>query len=72
MPNERFRTFRLYCALWVTAHCNPAITIETSVEPSRPATLIETRLAWGATPVQVPLDDVPSPTRIPAMCVPWP
>src|SRR5438132_1262501 len=41
------------------------MTTETSVEPSRPATLIETRLAAGATPRYVPSEGQPAPARTP-------
>ena len=43
-----------------------------SLEPSRPAILIETSLALGATPLYAPLDEAPLPAMSPATNVPWP
>ena len=50
----------------------PAITMDTSVDPSAPATFTDTRFASGAAPAHAPDDAVPSPAMIPAMCVPCP
>ena len=42
----------LYSALWSTANWMPAITSRTVALPSSSETLIETRLASGATPMK--------------------
>src|SRR5580658_4062498 len=42
------------------------------VIPVEPATLMETRLAPGATPVYWPFEEAPFPAMIPATNVPWP
>ena len=60
----------LYCARLAMTHCRPAMTTDTSVEPSAGATFTDTRFAAGATPAHRPLDSVPSPAMMPAMCVP--
>src|SRR4051794_30619852 len=61
-----------YRARLATTHCRPAMTVETSVAPSQPATLTEARRVSGAAPSKAPCDVVPSPAMTPAMCVPWP
>ena len=42
----------LYSALWSMANWMPAITSRTVALPSSSETLIETRLAFGATPMK--------------------
>ncbi len=68
----------LYAALWSTANWMPAITSSTVALPLSSETLIDTRLAFGATPMYLPLSGSPSsrlresPAMMPATCVPWP
>ena len=72
VPNERFNTLIPYCARCVTTHWSAAITTETSVDPSGPATLTETSFAPGATPRHLPSEAAPLPAITPARCVPCP
>lgn len=51
VPKERLRIRIPNRSRFATIHCRPAITDETSVAPSQPATLTETMLASGAAPV---------------------
>ena len=60
----------LYWVLFAMIHCRPAMTTDTSVEPSVGATLTDTRLAFLATPAHLPADCAPLPAMMPAMCVP--
>ncbi len=55
-----------------TTHCSAAMTVDTSVAPSQPATLTDTRLVSGAAPSNASSVVTPPPAMTPAMCVPWP
>ena len=72
VPNERFSTRIPYSPRCVTTHWMAAITTETSVDPSAPATLTETSSAPGATPRHLPPEAPPSPAITPARWVPCP
>ena len=61
-----------YWALLAMIHWSPAMTTDTSVEPSVAATFTETRFALLATPVHFAARGRPLPAMMPAMCVPWP
>lgn len=50
-PREMFRTRMPYWSRWATTQLIPAITVARSVIPLLPATLTETRLAPGASPL---------------------
>ena len=71
-PSDRLSTLIWYSTWWSTAHCKPWMIVPRSVSPFAPATLIDTRLAPGASPEYWPFDEAPSPAIRPATNVPCP
>src|SRR5690242_596238 len=71
-PRDRFNTLIAYLRWFLMAKLMPWTTVEIVVAPVAPATLIETRLAPGASPGYAPAEAAPDPATRPATKVPWP
>src|SRR6185312_4211589 len=71
-PRDRFRTSMLYLCSFFTAQSMPWMIEEIVVAPVAPATLMETRLAPGASPAYLPGELAPLPATRPATKVPCP